>query len=90
MPFPQLAVNSVPILLGMMGKYCYFRKTGFARDYLAGVWEGICTARKTKKVPCKKENLVNYLSIQWELMYGAALYIYEFSRRQLKKKHRNQ
>ncbi len=90
MPFPQLAVNSVPILLGMMGKYCYFRKTGFARDYLAGVWEGICTARKTKKVLCKKENLVNYLSIQWELMYGAALYIYEFSRRQLKKKHRNQ
>ena len=85
MPFPQLAANSLPILLGMAGKYLYFRKIGFARDYLAGLWEGITTARRTKKVPYKPENLVNYLAIEWELIYGAALYIYEVTRRQIKK-----
>lgn len=86
MPLPQLAVNSLPIALGLVGKYLYFRKTGFARDYLAGIWEGICTAHKTRKVPYNKENLINYLSIEWELIYGAALYVYEFSRRQMGKR----
>lgn len=86
MLLPQLLVNSVPILAGIAGKYLFFRRIGFGKEYLGGVLEGILTVHKTKKVPYRPENLINYLAIQWELMYGAAVYIYEFSRRQLKKR----
>lgn len=88
MPWPQLLINSMPILAGIVGKYVFFRKIGFGKEYLAGVWEGICTAHKAKKVPYRSENLENYLAIQWELIVGAILYIYEFSRRQMKKRSR--
>lgn len=86
MPLPQLFVNSLPIAAGLVGKYAFFRKLGFEKDYLAGIWEGIRTAGKTKKVAYRHEHLSNYLAIEWELIYGAALYIFEFSRRQLRKK----
>lgn len=85
MPAAQLLVNSIPIALGILGKYFFFKKRGFARDYVDGVTEGIRTARRTKKVPYKKENFSNYLAIEWELICGAALYIYEFTRRQARK-----
>lgn len=85
MPLLQLLANSLPIFMGIMGKYVFFKKIGFEKDYVAGVLEGIRTARDTRKVPYKKENLINYLAIEWELIYGAALYIYEFSRRQVRK-----
>ena len=59
---------------------------GFEKDYVAGVLEGIRTVKKTRKVPSRKEDFRNYLANEWELIYGAALYIYEFSRRQIRKK----
>lgn len=86
MPAPQLLVNSLPIAAGIAGKYCFFKKLGFEKDYVDGVLEGIRTVKKTRKVPYRKEDLRNYLAIEWELIYGAALYIYEFSRRQIRKK----
>ena len=86
MPAPQLLVNSLPIAAGIAGKYFFFKKLGFEKDYVAGVLEGIKTVKKTRKVPYRKEDFHNYLAIEWELIYGAALYIYEFSRRQIRKK----
>lgn len=86
MPFLQLLANSLPIALGIVGKYGFFKKLGFEKDYMEGLLEGIRTAHKTKKVPYRREHLSNYLAIEWELIYGAALYIYEFSRRQIRKK----
>lgn len=86
MPFLQLAVNGLPIVLGIAGKYAFFKKLGFEKDYVEGILEGVRTARRTKKVPYRREHLSNYLAIEWELIYGAALYIYEFSRRQIRKK----
>lgn len=86
MPFLQLAVNSLPIALGIVGKYAFFKKLGFEKDYVEGILEGVRTARRTKKVPYRREHLSNYLAIEWELIYGAALYIYEFFRRQIRKK----
>ena len=85
MPLPQLLGNSVPSLMGEAGKYLFFKKRGFAKEYLDGIAEGLRTVKHTKKVPYKKENFKNYLAIEWELIYGAALYVYEFSRRHLKK-----
>ena len=85
MPAPQLLFNSIPIAMGIAGKYLFFKKLGFEKDYVAGILEGIKTVKKTRKVPYRRENLGNYLAIEWELIYGAALYIYEFSRRQVRK-----
>ena len=85
MPAPQLLFNSIPIAMGIAGKYLFFKKLGFEKDYVAGILEGIKTVKKTRKVPYRRENFGNYLAIEWELIYGAALYIYEFSRRQVRK-----
>lgn len=86
MPTLQLVVNGLPIAAGIVVKYFFFKKRGFEKDYAEGVLEGIRTVRNAKKVPFRKEDLFNYLAIEWELIYGAFLYIYEFSRRQVQKK----
>lgn len=86
MPGWQLLLNSVPIGLGILGKYFFFKKKGFEKEYVGGVLEGIRTVKKTKKVVYRPEDFQNYLAIEWELIYGAILYIYEFGRRQIKKK----
>lgn len=85
MPFWQLVINALPILAGIAVKYFFFKKRGFEKDYAAGIAEGIRTVKHTKKVPYRKQDFWNYLSIEWELIYGAVLYVYEFARRQMKK-----
>lgn len=86
MPGWQLLLNSIPIGLGILGKYFFFKKKGFEKEYVGGVLEGIRTVKKTKKVAYRPEDFQNYLAIEWELIYGAMLYIYEFGRRQIRKK----
>lgn len=86
MPTVQLAVNSLPIAAGIVGKYLFFKKLGFEKDYVEGVLEGIRTVGNANRVPYRKQDFWNYMAIEWELVYGAALYIYEFSRRQVRKK----
>lgn len=85
MPFWQLVINALPILAGIAVKYFFFKKRGFEKDYAAGIAEGIRTVKHTKKVPYRKQDFGNYLAIEWELIYGAVLYVYEFARRQMKK-----
>ena len=85
MPLLQLAVNLVPILLGMGLKYMFFKKKGFGRDYAAGVKEGLATAKRCRKVPYNRERLKNYLAIEWELITGTLIYVYEFAARQIAK-----
>ncbi len=86
MPGWQLLLNSIPIGLGILGKYFFFKKKGFEKEYVGGLLEGIRTVKKTKKVAYRPEDFQNYLAIEWELIYGAMLYIYEFGRRQIRKK----
>ena len=86
MPGWQLLLNSIPIGIGILGKYFFFKKKGFEKEYVGGLLEGIRTVKKTKKVAYRPEDFQNYLAIEWELIYGAMLYIYEFGRRQIRKK----
>lgn len=85
MPSWQLVLNAVPIAAGIVVKYFFFKKRGFEKDYAAGVLEGIRTVKAAKKVPYRRQDFWNYAAIEWELLYGAALYVYEFTRRQMKK-----
>lgn len=85
MPCAQLFINSLPILAGIAVKYRFFKRLGFEKDYVAGLKEGIKTAKNCRKVPFQVSHLPNYLGIEVELIAGTFLYIYEFSKRQLRK-----
>lgn len=85
MPVPQLLFNALPLLAGMMVKYSFFKKLGFEKDYTGGIKEGFLTMRQCHKVPYRPEHAQNYLAIQWELISGTFLYVYEFFKRQLGK-----
>lgn len=85
MPWPQLMINGLPLLAGIVVKYMFFQKLGFEKDYAAGLKEGFLTLSKCRKVPYHPDHLRNYLSIQWELISGTFLYCYEFLRRQYRK-----
>ncbi|MCC8023966.1 MAG: glycosyltransferase family 2 protein [Clostridium sp.] len=85
MPALQLAVNFLPILAGIGLKLLFFKKLGFAGDYLEGLKEGAATAGKCRKVPYRHRDLKNYLAIEWELFTGTLLYVYEFTARQITK-----
>ena len=85
MPLFQLLVNFLPITMGIIVKYGFFRKLGFGKEYLDGVKEGIRTRKKCAKVAYFPEHMPNYLAIQWELICGTFLYVYEFGCRQIQK-----
>lgn len=84
MPFLQLILNFLPILAGMAVKYMFFRRIGFASDYIEGVKEGLKTLKKTKKVRFQMSRLGNYIRIEGELILGTFLYVWEFMKRKLK------
>lgn len=84
MPLLQLILNFLPILAGMAVKYMFFRRIGFASDYMEGVKEGLKTLKKTKKVRFQMSRLGNYIRIEGELFLGTFLYVWEFMKRKLK------
>lgn len=84
MPFLQLFLNLLPILVGIFLKYLFFRKIGFGKAYREGLSEGLKTARNTKKVSFKLSRLGNYVKIEGQLIFGTFLYVWEFSKRKLK------
>ncbi len=89
MPLLQLLVNFPLIGAGIAVKYGFFRKLGFGKEYLEGIREGLATAVKCRKVPYDSRWIPNYLSIQWELIMGTLIYVWEFSVRQIAKARPN-
>lgn len=85
MPLPQLVLNMPPLLAGAGLKYMFFKKLGFASDYVDGIKEGIATAGRCHKVPFRRDRLKHYLAIEWELFMATLIYIYEFTARQIAK-----
>lgn len=85
MPLAQLLVNSPVIAAGAAVKYGFFKRIGFGKEYLEGLVEGLKTARNCRKVAYSPEHTGNYLAIQWELVMGTVLYVYEFFMRQFEK-----
>lgn len=86
MPFLQLLINSVPLLVGTVLKYSFFRKLGFGKEYAEGLKEGLRTAHTCRKVKLKGEHIKNYALIELELFVGTFIYVYEFTVRKLQKK----
>lgn len=85
MPCLQLLFNAIPLAAGIAVKYGFFKGIGFEKEYVEGLKEGFRTMRTCKKVSFNKKNIGNCLAIQWELLEGTVIYIYEFCKRQMKK-----
>lgn len=85
MPGWQLALNSPFLLAGILVKLAFFSKLGFGKDYISGLWEGIRTRRKCRRVPELSRRLNEEAKVQIDMIFGTVLYVYEFSRRQIAK-----
>ena len=86
MPFLQLVLNFIPLFLGYIVKYLFFKKIGFGSDYSSGIKEGLAHAREQKKVPFKLRHLPNYIRIELELILHTLSYARDWFTRKLFKK----
>ncbi len=79
----QLLINFIPITLGILIKWVFFIKLGFAKDYLAGIYEGITTLNKTRRVNFRTVNILSLLDIELRMIVGVYDYILHFIRRRI-------
>lgn len=86
MPGWQLLLNAPFLLAGIFVKYLFFVKNGFGRDYVSGLNEGIRTRKQCRRVPGLLRRFGAELKVQFEMLYGTGLYVYEFLRRQAAKR----
>lgn len=83
MPFLQLLLNAIPLLLGFLLKYFFFLKQGFASAYCEGLREGIRTRRKCRRVPFRLRNFWHYVRIELELIGNTFIYAGQFFKRRI-------
>ena len=86
MPGWQLLLNAPFLLAGIFVKYLFFVKNGFGGDYVSGLKEGIRTRKQCRRVPGLLRRFGAELKVQFEMLCGTGLYVYEFLRRQAAKR----
>ena len=84
MPNIQLVINSLPLCLGWLLKWRFFKKNGFEKDYVDGLKEGFSTRKKCKRVQFQWKNWKNYVKIEWQLIKNMWIYCIEFGKRKIK------
>ena len=86
MPGWQILLNAPFLLAGIFVKYLFFVKNGFGGDYVSGLKEGIRTRKQCRRVPGLLKRFSAELKVQFEMIFGTGLYVYEFLRRQAAKR----
>lgn len=81
MPGWQILLNAPFLLAGIFVKYLFFVKNGFGGDYVSGLKEGIRTRKQCRRVPGLLKRFGAELKVQFEMIFGTGLYVYEFLRR---------
>lgn len=81
MPGWQILLNAPFLLAGIFVKYLFFVKNGFGGDYVSGLKEGIRTRKQCRRVPGLLKRFGAELKVQFEMICGTGLYVYEFLRR---------
>ncbi|MCR5742138.1 MAG: glycosyltransferase family 2 protein [Lachnospiraceae bacterium] len=79
----QLILNAPALAAGHLIKMAFFYKKGFLKDYVAGLKEGFATCRKCKR-SVGESTFITQLAIEAMLIYGTAVYAFEFLKRRLK------
>ena len=85
MPLVQRIINFIPISVGCLIKWRFFKKIGFENDYIEGIKEGLRTRKQCKKVPFCKEHIFCYCRIEWKLIQNTFIYAWEYLKRKLPK-----
>ncbi|SCG86090.1 glycosyltransferase family 2 protein [Methanobacterium congolense] len=75
MPWPQLALNILFLLLGYFIKYLFFLKEGYGKYYLDGLKEGFKSRQDINKIKYKG-NLINYMKIEWLLIKNTVKFVF--------------
>lgn len=83
MPFLQLLLNLIPLLAGFFIKGIFFCKTGFGKDYLEGLLEGIRGLKKCRKVRFSPRHLLSYIKIEALLILYTFLYMEDWGNRKI-------
>lgn len=83
MPLLQLLFNVLPLLVGYVVKYLFFRRIGFGEDYLSGVKEGIQRRKECKKVPFRFRHVFSYIRIEIELIKNTFFYMSDWISRKI-------
>lgn len=86
MPGWQILLNAPFLLAGIFVKYLFFVKNGFGGDYVSGLKEGIRTRKQCRRVPGLLKRFGAELKVQFEMICGTGLYVYEFLRHQAAKR----
>ncbi len=86
MPGWQILLNAPFLLAGIFVKYLFFVKNGFGGDYVSGLKEGIRTRKQCRRVPGLLKRFGAELKVQFEMICGTGLYVYEFLRRRAAKR----
>ena len=86
MPGWQILLNAPFLLAGIFVKYLFFVKNGFGGDYVSGLKEGIRTRKQCRRVPGLLTRFGAEHKVQFEMICGTGLYVYEFLRRQAAKR----
>ncbi|WP_048190924.1 glycosyltransferase family 2 protein [Methanobacterium sp. SMA-27] len=68
MPWPQLALNFIFLILGFLIKYLFFLKKGYGNEYIKGLQDGLKSLSKIDKIEYKSNRRNNYLHIEWLLI----------------------
>ncbi|GAB4318104.1 MAG: hypothetical protein Kow0019_19520 [Methanobacteriaceae archaeon] len=76
MPLPQFVFNLIFLLFGYLIKYMYFSIQGNGRIYSEGLKEGFNSLERIDKVSFNKENLKNYIKIEWLLIKNTFMFIF--------------
>lgn len=86
MPLIQKIINFIPLAVGYSVKTIFFCKTGFGKDYIDGLKEGINTRKDCKKVPFQAKHIHNYIRIEIELFKHTFTYVSDWIDRKIFKK----
>lgn len=76
MPWPQLALNFVFLLIGYFIKYLFFLRQKKGNIYLDGLKEGFNSLKKLEKIKYESNNFTNYLKIEWLLIKNTLKFIF--------------
>ena len=68
MPWPQLTVNFLFLLLGYLIKYLFFIRKGYGNEYIKGLKEGLNSLDKIDKIVYSNKRFKNYIVIEWFLI----------------------
>ena len=75
-PLLQLIINFIPILLGWMIKYIWFKRKGYGKVFIEGLKEGFRDLKNIKKIRFQWSHVPHYIYIEILSIKNAIAYVF--------------